>query len=212
MPEAECRGRVLLVVNEARPTGAPRCALEDLRQLRASGYEAAVHLLESGPIQDHFQSLASVGVSVAQETPWRELTRRLRWRGSRLGSSSERRRSTSLIREIRPEAVIAHTVIAAGVARTAVELGVPTLLVVHDDPTVTRAFARAYELPSWSSDVMIVANSEATAEQLRAEVPIERLVVLHPPVQVPEPTSWNSHTESPRIRILGVGRVGRAKG
>lgn len=212
MPTIWSEKRVLVAVNEARPTGAPRCAIEDLNQLRSAGCGRAALLLEGGPLESRFRSLSDSGVTVPARGIASDLCRRARWRGSKIGANREFRHIEAILDEARPDAVIAHTLVAAGVASVAVARSIPTLLVVHDSPQVMRTFARAYALSDWSRDVTFIANSFATVSELRSVVAVDRVNVLYPPVRMPNIAARTLRPPDAPLRLLGVGRIGRSKG
>lgn len=205
---------VLLVVNEARLTGGPISGLEDLRALKEAGFDVSVQLVEGGPLLERFSSEAG-GCELLTRSHTKDILRRLRWRGLKVGIEAELRDvDVRLARTPAPRLVVCETLATAGTAVAAARRNIPTMLVVREPEVLIRRFWRAYPLQPLVDRIRFVANSRATRDVLDQFVGGDPAPILHPPVDVAELLAYRREPrEDPSVvHLVGVGRVSRVKG
>lgn len=203
---------VLVAVNEGVLSGGPLCALEMVQLLRSRGSEVTVVMRRAGPLVDAFRNVASRVVEQpgGRVVPWLD---RARFRGIPVPGWHDRRIGRHIITSVQPDVVVAETVVCAEYAVLGHQMGVPSMLSVHEHPPVLDLWLRVHGGPAVLQGVELVANSRATAGLIadRLDVRTTDITVAHPPVAVHREDASSSPVEVPPL-VLGLGRASPVKG
>lgn len=216
------RRRLLIVVNEARRTGAPLGVLRMLQSLDREHIECVVVLRRRGPLLEELRALADRLV-VEPAGPLEALLARMRWRRVPLGPISKLDRTIAgfQIDQIRPDAVFADTVTNGDYAHAAAERQIPTVLYAQEIGAVLNRFVRAHALRRCAEQLVVAANSQATAAEVatRLNLPTERIEVIPPPFDLlsirelaREDASATIDEPSGGSMVVGCGVVSKIKG
>lgn len=201
---------VLAVTYEASRTGSVVSFIQALEAMTERGVKVTTVVKARGPMLGEI-SARSARVLVEPK----RLTCQLK-RVSRLGALSgvvprvERHIARRTVRDLSPDCVYASTVLSSEYAAVAVNLGIPTVLHVHEqEPLVTWAFDRA-RLPT--AGLAIVCPSAFVRDELRAHG-VRVLGVLPGPVSTPRTSPIPVYSWQPdAYRVLACGSAATWKG
>ena len=177
--------RVLVVSHEAQRTGAPKVAIEIQRSLHGEGAKEVVSLLRAGgPLTGEF---AATSDRLRREPLARAravLRRRRRFR--RAVDHLDELIAWLMLKRSRPAIVYLNTVKSACYVRPALDLGIPTILHVHELGMLASSTLQRYQVGERWKSVRLVACSTATRDGLAEllHVPMGDIDVVHSPIDV----------------------------
>ena len=204
--------RLTYVLNEAGHTGAPKSALQVLHQVDSRSAEISVVLLRGGPLVPEFERVADQ-VVLEPNGPMYPWLQRARFRGGCMVCPPERAVARRWLDELRPDTLIADTVVSGAWAVEATNRAVTTGLIVRENEPSLRCFLRATRLTrSLPALTSIAVNSAATSRQLGKYSHGPAPHLLPPTIDwlaIDEVRQRGAHR--PRV-VVACGSVGRIKG
>ena len=207
--------RVLLLMHELSPTGAPKVALSAFERF-TSDIELCTLSYLGGPLEERFRAIGSVRVLVSRGWPGMSapLGALLSFAWHRLLSQGKALWWTWPLRRWKPDIIYINSVAGLLVARRLRLPAAPVLLHVHELDHVLVAFTHhsphlLQDLPS-----RYIAVSESVSEALtdRYQIPSEKVVVIPASVAEPFALPLPGIRRDARFVVGGAGVINWCKG
>lgn len=210
--------RILVVANEAHRTGAPLVAVETARAL-SDGADVTVVVKRGDALVPIFEHVS--GRVIQQPMGWLEpWISRARFRGLSTGTRRlELRTAQRVVSEVQPDVIYAHTVEVGDYIRAGRELGIPTVLHLHEPRARAVEFLAPTGIDRHHRPTVIVGCSRQTSGDAAAyfDLTADCVVTIPEPVNVDEVIRRSRQPLADDLPgtdplVLTVGSVTHAKG